>query len=373
MLGRRQFFKQLTNGTIGVGLGSIVSASKDSSYFSLAPKLPKALFPGARIGVISPSSSLSRGNYAKMIKNLEGFGYELVYTENLRVKKGFLGGTDQQRLEDLHLMFKDNSIDGIICSRGGYGASRLLNDIDYDLIADNPKVIIGYSDITALLLAIYKKTGLVCFHGPNGDSNYTEFSTQRIEQLMINKIAEYKLSIKDESLQTIDMESMQESTEEEIAAAVKMLDRPTPFKVLKSGQATGSLIGGNLTLISTLMGTPYEPDFSDRIVFIEDIGESPYRIDRMLTQLLLSGKLQEAKGLMLGNFKDCEADPESADFPDSFSLIEVFEERFKELDIPIVVGMPFGHIRDNGVIPLGVDAELNANEGTLSLLGPAVA
>ncbi len=352
MINRRIFFRQTSAWALGLS-ASFIGTKLSSSTHSPPPNIiyPKALFSGARIGVISPSSSLSRENFFRMIDNFSKLGFEMIYTDNLRVKKGFLAGTDHQRLDDLHRMFEDDSIDGIICSRGGYGAGRLLNDIDFELIAKHPKVFIGYSDITALLLAIHKQTGLVCFHGPNGDSTYSIFSEERFRSLILEKEEGYQLSKDDPSLPE---------------------EMPTSFKEIHSGVAKGPLIGGNLTLISTLMGTPYEADFEDRIVFLEDIGESPYRIDRMLTQLLLAGKFEKARGIMLGNFVDCEVEPEDPDFPDSFSLEEVISERLGRLNIPVVMGMPFGHIKENGILPLGVEAELDAGNGTLTLMKAAV-
>lgn len=317
---------------------------------------PRALQKGDTIGLITPSSSISRDNFEKTLINMENLGFKTHYTDNIRVKKGFLAGTDEQRLVDLHNMFENEDIDGIVCARGGYGAGRILSMLNYDLIRNNPKVIVGYSDITALHMGIYTQAGLVCFHGPNGDSTYTDFSRQQYERLLLSASDNYILSGKDPLL---------EMTEED------SITQPQPLTI-QGGTAQGELVGGNLTLISTLMGTPYELDFKGKIVFLEDIGEAPYRIDRMLTQLSLSGKLQEANGIAYGTFVDCEFEKNDPDFPDSLSLKEVIMDRSKSLNIPIVLGMPFGHISHNGILPYGIPAEFNADNHSIRLLESAV-
>jgi len=317
---------------------------------------PRALQKGDNIGLITPSSSISRDNFEKTLQNIEKLGFKAKYSDNIRVKKGFLAGTDEQRLTDLHDMFENENIDGIVCARGGYGAGRILSMLNYDLIRNNPKVLVGYSDITALHMGIYTQAGLVCFHGPNGDSTYTDFSRQQYERLLLKASDNYILSGKDPLLEVEEDDSN---------------IRPLPVTI-RGGTAQGELVGGNLTLISTLMGTPYELDFRGKIVFLEDIGEAPYRVDRMLTQLLLAGKLEQAEGIAFGTFVDCEFDEDDPDFPDSLSLKEVIVDRSKSLNIPIVFGMPFGHISHNGILPYGIPAELNAEEHTLSLLESAV-
>ncbi|MEM6765853.1 MAG: LD-carboxypeptidase [Bacteroidota bacterium] len=345
---RRHFFQKLSLGAGVALIGSTQSAWGQSHTDEVI--LPKPLKKGDTLGIVGPSSAVSRGSLERSLKNMKEAGFQVKYTDNVRVKKGFLAGTDQQRLDDLHAMFKDPEVDGVYCIRGGYGAGRLLNDIDYELIRNNPKFFMGYSDITALLFAIYKHAGMVCFHGPNVDSTRTPFMESQFQRLIMDREKGYDIRSDNELL-----------PEESLNIA----------ETISPGKARGKLIGGNLTLISTLMGTPHEPDFTDAIVLIEDIGEAPYRVDRMLTQLILADKFRDANGIALGMFNDCEVDEEDPDFPDSMSLREVLTERLGSLGIPVVWNLPYGHVADNAPIPIGVEAELDADDKSLKLLGAA--
>lgn len=312
---------------------------------------PKALKKGDTIGLITPASAVTRQAFEKAVENLEAMGFVVKYTDNMSVRKGFLAGTDQQRLDDLHQMFSDPNIDGIVCARGGYGSGRLLPKINYDLIKANPKVLVGYSDITALLYGIHQKTGLVCFHGPVGASEYSEFTDKAFEQVLMKGKAP-------------KFERPKEWEENE--------DPAFQYLPIVEGTAEGALVGGNLSLMCSLMGTPYDIDFKDKIVFIEEIGESPYRVDRMLTQLLNSGKLSEAKGVAMGVFRGCETKPDDPDFALSTSLENVLKDRFGNMNIPVLYGLPIGHIDDNATLPLGVQAELDVEKASLRLLEKGV-
>lgn len=349
---RRKFLytSLLAGGASLIGNSELMSKTFSETQNTLIK--PKKLNKGDTIGLITPGSSLSRNTFEKAIFNIENFGFKVKYSNNMRVKKGFLAGTDKQRLDDLHNMFKDPNVDGIVCARGGYGSGRLLSFIDYDMIKSNPKVLIGYSDITALLLAIHKMTGLVCFHGPVGVSNFTDFTSTQFEKVLMNGKSKVKIEIP---------EQWDKKTE-------------NTYKTIKilGGKTTGTLVGGNLTLLSTAMGTPYDMDFDGKIVFIEEIGESPYRIDRILTQLLNSGKLDNARGLALGIFNDCEIKPTNPNFNLSLSLKEVLLDRLSKLNMPVIYGLPIGHIDDNATLPFGINAELDVDAGKLTILDNAV-
>ncbi len=308
---------------------------------------PKALQKGDKVGLLTPASAISRTSFQKALENLQSLGFEVVYSNNMRVKKGFLAGTDAQRLDDLHSMFEDDTINGIVCARGGYGSARLLTSLDYDLIKSNPKVLLGYSDITALLQAIHVKTGLVTFHGPVGASEFNKFTTRSLEKVLMKGKGNYSFDSKDGEGQ---------------------YEKYT----LVGGQAKGALVGGNLSLITSLLGTPYDIDYTDKIVFIEEIGESPYRVDRMLTQLLNSGKLNEARAIALGVFHNCETKPSDPDFGDSLSLKEVLQDRLGGLSIPVAYGLPIGHIADNATIPIGIEATYDSEKNELQYLEEAV-
>ena len=308
---------------------------------------PKRLAKGDTIGLITPAGVIT-GQKLEYTKNfLYQFGYKTFHTENVLLRKGYLAGDDSQKLDDLHLMFRNDEVDAILCIRGGYGTMRLLPFIDYDLIRQNPKILIGYSDITALIQAFNKQTGLVGFHGVVGTSAFTDYTMQNFRDIL-TEVSETKII-------------------HSFPPRPDSVDAYIPY-VLKQGKAQGRLIGGNLALLASLMGTPYEPDFEDKIVFIEDIDEAPYRIDRMLTQLLLSGKLQKAAGIVLGVFNACDLEREGLDKENSLSLKEVIADRLGNLEMPIMYGFSFGHIQNQAIFPVGINAEIDTDSFTLKLL-----
>ena len=309
---------------------------------------PNALSPGDTIGLITPSSSITDEKLEKAISNMKLLGLKVKLGKHIKSINGYLAGTDEQRLEDLHNMFADNEVDGIWCIRGGYGVGRILPKINYKLIKKNPKVLIGYSDITALLLAIYQKTGLIGFHGPLASSDFTDYSVKHLKGVLMNPQMSY----------TIDYA-------EDNNAFTELTYRT---KVIRAGQAKGELTGGNLTLLAAAIGTDFQPKFKNKLVFIEDIGERPYRLDRMFTQILQSSDLHKAAGIILGVFADCEAKEGSR----SLSLMEMFEDRLGHLDIPVIYGLSLGHIKNHMTLPVGVEAEMNTNNRTVKLLETGV-
>lgn len=340
--------------TAGIALIPKLSSAKfitDSNKPPL-PVKPLRLTKGDTIGLIAPGSGVGRTSFEKAINTIKKLGFTPHYTKNLRVNKSFLGGTDQQRVDDIHYMFSNTKVKGILCIRGGYGSNRLLPMIDYKIISANPKVFMGYSDITALLYGIYSQTGLVCFHGPVGISSFNKLATNIFtkeiikgkNQIIIKRPAEW----------------------------AEKLDPAYSLIKIKAGVAQGKLVGGNLSVLVALIGTPYDIDFSDKIVFLEEIGEKPYKIDRMLTQLVQSGKLSKAKGLALGVFKACDYTPEDESYDTSLSLQEVLKDRLSDLQIPVIYGLPFGHIQDNATIPFGIKAELDVGKSRLTIIEPAV-
>lgn len=332
--------------------GTLIAPGELLAQPTLAPSLikPRALDEGDTIGLVTPSSAISRTAFESSLDNLEALGFKVKYSPNMRVKKGFLAGTDQQRIDDLHTMFSDDSVNGIVCARGGYGSGRLIPYLDYQLIGQNPKVFVGYSDITALHYAIHKMTGLVTFHGPVAASAFPKATEKYFRDVLMKGKGRVKLD------------------------AVTPVEGDKAFGsfVINRGEAEGKLTGGNLSLMVSLMGTPYDIDFKNKIVFIEEIGESPYRVDRMLTQLLNSGKLTEASALALGVFKGCETRPDDPDFGDSLSLKEVLFDRLEGIGIPVAYGFPIGHIDENATLPMGIAAALDTSKFTLTLQEEAV-
>jgi muramoyltetrapeptide carboxypeptidase len=359
-MNRKKFIKNISSSVV-VGSVPFLNFGKSSSQTggltgrrfsgeSLQSIKPPRLRKGDTLGLVTPGSYISEKELEDSVKSLEDLGFIVTYSEKILDRNGYFSSPDNKRADDLNKMFERKDVKGIVCARGGYGCSRILPLLDYDLIKNNPKVLTGYSDVTALVCGIFAKTGLVCFHGPVGISTFNEFSVKYFDDVLINPkkrltlISEY-----DEK----DWEGK----------------NITP---IKSGKAEGELTGGNLSVVVSLIGTEYDIDTSGKILFLEDIGEEPYSIDRMLTQIIQAGKFENAKGIALGVFKDCESKKESPSFDSSFSLMEVFFERLGNLGIPVIYGLSFGHIKNKFTIPLGVNAELDVDNQTLTLLESAV-
>lgn len=305
---------------------------------------PKRLKAGDTVAVIAPASGLTTESFDNALKNLENLGLKPKVGKSARGLKGFLSATDKERLDDLHWAFSDKEIAGVWCVRGGYGAGRLLPDIDYDLIRKNPKILIGYSDITALHLAISQATGLVTFHGPVAASELSDYTKTHVTNTLMTPSAPYKIEVSEYN-----------------KAQPSNLFRT---ETITHGKARGRLIGGNLSLLAALAGTPAAlRAMKGKILFIEDVGEQPYRIDRMLTQLRQSLDLRALSAIALGVFEDCN--PRAKD---TQTLQDVIKDRLGDLGIPVVYGLSFGHIRDQFTIPVGVEAELDASTATLTLL-----
>lgn len=311
---------------------------------------PKRLNTSDVLGLIAPAGFITEKDLATSITNLEALGFKVKPGKYILEKHGYLGGTDEQRAEDVNSMFADKNISGIVCARGGYGCVRMLHYLDYKMIAANPKVIIGYSDITSLLYALYKKAGLVGFHGPVGISTFNEFSVNHFNKVLMTPPKEH-----------LFINATEDSTKPEYNV-----------QPIRSGKAKGKLFGGNLSIVVSLIGTEYDIDTTDSIIFLEEVGEEPYRIDRMLTQMIQAGKFKKAKGVCLGVFSKCESRPNQSGISNSFSLSEVLMNRLFDLNIPVIYGMSFGHITNKFILPFGINAELDVDNQTLRLLEPAV-
>ncbi len=343
---RRDFFKKAGLALMASGFSFPLMAFQD--HIATAPKLLKAprLKPGASVALIAPCSPPTEEKISKAIANLEALGFKVVEGKSLRARLGYLAGTDAARLADLHWAFQDPAIDAVWCVRGGYGASRILPDLDYDLIRKHPKPFIGYSDVTALHLAIHARTGLVTFHGPVAGGDFPE-----------NTVAHFNAMV------------MEGADKHVIAAPIDDFpgEEYRPFTIT-IGKAQGALTGGNLALLSALVGTAFAPVFKDKIAFMEDVGEQPYRLDRMFTQLLQATDLSKAAGIALGVFNDCQPKEGSP----SLSLPDTLRDRLGGLGIPVAYGIPFGHVSYQATLPYGIRAELDASAQTLTILEAAV-
>ena len=315
------------------------------------PIRPLHLEPGDTLGIIAPASAPPEPKIIdRAVAALEKLGFKLRLAHNVHKRHGFLAGSDRERASDLMGMFTNRQVNAILCVRGGYGAARLLPLLDYDLIRRHPKIFVGYSDITSLHCALLVKSNLISFHGPMLSSDFA------------------RDDVPDFTLKSFLRTLTQPSPPGDIA---QDYCRPT-VKTLRRGVARGQLVGGNLTMLCAALGTPWQPPFHNRILFLEDLEEPPYRMDRMLTQLLNCGFLQQVAGIAIGINKGCE-DPKSRKSKEYRQTLEdVFRERLLPLRVPLVTGLPFGHVPHNATLPVGAQATLDATRGKLLLSEAAV-
>ena len=294
--------------------------------------VPDPLRSGDRIGIIAPASPFDRGLFEEGVSVLESLGFSVSVSQDLFMKDRYLAGSDLHRADLVNRLFVDETIDGIFCARGGFGTMRMLEHLDFGSIRENPKVLVGFSDITALLSAIYANCRLVTFHGP------------------------VVTFLRDASRQTLD--ALYAALTFEGDLKVRAEDGMTVF----SGSATGPVTGGNLTTLCHLIGTPFQPRYRGHILFLEDLGEAGYRIDRMLTQMKLAGCFDEIVGLFLGSFEGCGSISD---------IITILKDIFSSNPIPIAAGFNIGHGTNHHTIPLGLPAILDADEPSLSYLEPS--
>ena len=312
-------------------------------------KPPRLRF-GDTIGLIAPGGHTNDAAIAKAVAKIEQLGFRVREGANLRAVHGNYGGSVQQRLHDLHAMFVDKDIKAIWCIRGGSGSISLLAGLDYKLIRANPKILLGYSDISALQLAMLRHAGLVSFHGPVASSGNSDYSTMHMLAVLMDP----------QPIRTIAM-----ALENKVRAA----DEPHfGIRTATAGQAMGRLVGGNLSMVAALCGTPYEADFRKAILFLEEVNEEPYRIDRWMTQLDLATGFKNAAAVMVGICANCG--PKDGEV--SLTLDQTLDLHLKPLAIPAVSGYSFGHIRNQFTIPVGVLARLDTESQTLTLLEAAV-
>lgn len=304
---------------------------------------PKRLEKGDTIGIVGPASPMNKDRLEDGVRYLKEQGYQVKKGEHLDDEYGYLAGTDKDRALDLNQMFRDPEVKAVFCTRGGYGTPRLLELVDYDAIKTNPKIFVGYSDITALQLAILKKTKVITFSGPmtavEMGKGIDSFTSRHFWNLITKAEAGVRLEGNDGSL-----------------------------KILKQGKSEGVLIGGCLSLICSLLGTPYLPDFQNAILFVEEIGEDPYRIDRNFTQLRLAGILNELNGIVFGRFEECLPEPNEP----SLTIERIIFDVTSDLHIPILAELPYGHINKKYTMPIGTRVYLDAEQGYVELLEEAV-
>ncbi len=327
---------------------SLLTSAAATAAFAQPPKpilKPKALRPGDTVGLITPSTYVSDPEKLQLARiTIEALGLKAKLGRGVGRRNGYLGGTIAERIADLHAMFSDPEVRAVLCVRGGYGAAMLLDRIDFGLIRRNPKLFVGYSDITALHLGIHGQTGLVTMHGPVVLSRFNDWT-----------LGQFKRAIFDpRPLGTL------RNPPEERPIRPRHLTR-----TVRPGSATGPLIGGNLSLVCSTLGTPWEIQTAGRILFLEDVDEPPYRVDRMLTHLRLAGKFRGIRGLMIGECADCVPNRPSSE--SGFSLGEIYDSILGDLQVPVLTGLAIGHTDDQLTLPLGVEATLDAAAATLTI------
>ncbi len=309
--------------------------------------VPRRLKKNSLIGLVTPGSPVTRQLLETTIKKLESLGFRVYFKDSVLDEYGFLAGKDEDRAAEVMHMFSDKKVDALFCVRGGYGTIRILDLLDYETIRQNPKPLIGYSDITALHTALFRKTGLVSFHSLMGESDFNDFAVNSFRDVLMDPKARYRYPY----LREKNTETNPE------------FDRYT----INPGQAEGILAGGNISVIDSLTGTEYEPDFEGKIAYLEEIDEKTYRVDKMLFHLLSVTNLKKAAGMVLGVFKNCNVNEKP-----TLSLKQVLDDLLKPLDMPVSYGLPFGHIDHKITIPFGIRAKMDAHRNSLELLERAV-
>ena len=304
----------------------------------------KSITRGSTIGVVAPAWIAQQEPLHKGISYLEKRGYKVKLGRYLDKKYGYFAGTDIERSADIQMMFADPEVSLIFCTRGGSGGLRLLDHLDFNIIGKNPKPLVGYSDVTTLQLALWKKCGLPSFSGPmvavEMGKGIDPFTEKQFWGLLRNRRPEYLYTFKN-----------------------------TTVEVFRNGKATGTLLGGCLSLVSHLLGTPYSPDYSGAVLFLEDIGEKPYRIDRYLAHLKQAGVFDQINALILGDFIDCESEKNER----SFTVSEIFHDYFNDALFPVVQNFPYGHGDIKMTMPIGVSATLDTVRKQIKFSNPFIA
>lgn len=345
MIDRRKFLQ--SSALAGAAMAFPVSLSVAGEKNKRKLIKPPVLKEGDTIGLVTPASPLfeTHRTLIEAREKLHNLGFNTKVAANVTKKLGYLAGTARQRVDDLHAMFKDDEVKAIMAIRGGYGSAQLLPLLDYKLIADNPKILVGYSDITSLLIGIYEETGLVTFHGPVAISTFTDFTKEYFLKVLtltspVGLIADAPYH---DNLQTSNR-----------------------VWTYRSGVVEGTLMGGTLILMQTTIGTPYEFDSDGAILFIEEVSEEPYAVDRMLNHLKQAGKFDKCKGVVFDKLDSIKANG------NSLSVEEIIDQVFRDFDFPVCIGLSLGHIKDKPTLPIGILARLDAGKGQLSLLAGAV-
>ncbi|BBD96514.1 LD-carboxypeptidase [Sphingobium amiense] len=332
------------------GMGAL-AATAAAPARAAPPVKPPRLRVGDTIGIIAPAGFVDDAFDLDLVKEtVVAMGLKPKAAPHLGSRSGYLAGTDAERAADVNAVYADPDVRAVFAVRGGWGCARILPLLDYAAIRRTPKLLVGFSDITALHLAFAAKAGFTTIHGPNASASWGSYSW--------------------DAFRAVAFDGATPTLTNPLGHEDRLVQRVGRIRTFRPGVARGRLLGGNLTVLAALVGTPYLPDFTGAILFIEDVSEQPYRIDRMLTQLALAGILGRVKGVVFGQCTDCGPGGPSYG---GFTLSEVLQQHLEPLGIPAFQGGQFGHVANQYSLPLGVEAELDAGAGTIRLLEPAVA
>lgn len=347
---RRTF---LGSAAAAAGVASLGLPRFASAQPSAKPVKPKRLAPGDTVALVAPANATFNSVDLQIAReSLEALGLKVKVGGHLLDRHGYLAGQDKDRAADINGFFADKDVSAVLPIRGGWGSSRVLPYLDFDVIRRNPKVVLGYSDITALLLGIHAKTGLVTFHGPNGMGRWDEFSVDYFKRMLMQGEA-------------VTFDNPRKLSDRNV---LTQTDNRT--LTITGGKARGRLLGGNLTVLTTIIGSPYLPQWDGAIFFCEDVSEGYYRIDRMLTQLELAGVLSKIKGFIFGTCSECT--PGNDNFG-ALTLEEIFADHIKPLGVPAWTGAMIGHGMPQWTLAQGIDVEVDADAGTIRMLEAGVA
>jgi muramoyltetrapeptide carboxypeptidase len=327
-------------------LGALMAVCSSISRGEIPPIKPVALRPGDMIVLVAPAGKLERGRIELARQRLEELGFRVIVPDTLYRTRGYLAGTDQERADELMAAFKNPDVKAIFPGTGGFGTTRMLDLLDYDVIQANPKILVGFSDITALHLAIAKKCNLITFHSPVAQHGLG--STDGLSEFSAKWFWRCLRSDTDAAADGFRYEVPNES----------------PLQTVRGGTARGRLIGGNLSLVAATVGTPYDIETDGRVLFFEDVNEAPFRIDRMFSQLRLAGKLEKPAAVILGQFTKCVAKEGDA----SLTVDEIFADYFADAPYPVVKNFPAGHTPNNATLPIGALFEVDADTPSVRIL-----
>jgi len=307
---------------------------------------PARLQPGDTIGLVAPASATFQQVELDIAReSLEGLGLKVKVGPHIMDRHGSLGGQDKDRAADINRFFADSSVKAVLPTRGGWGTSRLLPLLDYDTIRRNPKILMGYSDITALLNGIHARTGLITFHGPNAGGRWDEFSVGLVKRVLFEG-------------ESVTFANPKTTNDKNVLTQVD-----NRIRTITPGKATGRLLGGNLTVLTAILGSPYVPDFNGAILFLEDVDEDWYRVDRMMTSLKLAGILGKVRGVIFGTCSECGPGEGFA----SFTPEEIFADHLAPLGVPCWQGAMIGHAQPQWTLPVGATVTIDASLGTVTM------